>query len=272
MIRHQSIEEAASFALERGLNPARLPVHLAIIMDGNGRWARSRLLGRERGHRQGAEAARQVVTFCRKISIPILTLYAFSLENWSRPNKEVAALMDMLDGYLDKEFSTLMDNDIRLVAMGRLNLLPGRVREKLLSTCEATRENSGMLLNLAISYGGRAEIVDAVKALIEDFQKGKLSHEDIGEELFSRYLYTGHLPDPDLLIRTGGEMRISNFLLWQTAYTEIYVTEKLWPDFSEQDLCHALLDFQRRERRFGLTGDQVSRKRRLSFRPRAGWT
>lgn len=272
MIRRQSIEKAASYALDKGLNPARLPVHLAIIMDGNGRWASGRLLSRERGHHQGAEAARQVVTFCRKIGIPILTLYAFSLENWSRPNDEVAALMELLDSYLDKEFNTLMENGIRLAAMGRLHLLPGKVREKLLSTCQATQKNKGMLLNLAISYGGRAEIVDAVKRLIQDVQKGKLSQEEINEKLFSRYLYTGQLPDPDLLIRTGGEMRISNFLLWQTAYTEIYVTEKLWPDFDEQELCQALIDFQKRERRFGLTGNQISRQRRAPSRPRAGWT
>lgn len=241
----------------KGLSSDALPTHLAIIMDGNGRWARQKLLSRVSGHRQGAEAARRVVTFCRRIGLPILTLYAFSLENWSRPSDEVRALMRLLHTYLGKEFNMLMENNIRLAAMGRLEMLPEPVRGKLDETCRATAGNQGMILNLAISYGGRAEILDAVKRIAADVQAGRLSVQGIDEKSFTQYLYTAEFPDPDLLIRTGGEMRISNFLLWQTAYTEIYVTEKLWPDFGEEDLLGALLDYQKRERRFGLTSEQV---------------
>lgn len=244
-----------------GLSRDSLPVHLAVIMDGNGRWERRQLMQPGSGHKQGAEAARRVVTFCRRIGIPILTMYAFSLENWSRPDEEVDALMQLLVTYLDKEVDMLMDNDVRLNPLGRLSLLPKEVREKLLAACEATAANKGMLLNLAISYGGRAEVVDAARRIARDVEEGKLCSSDINERLFAGYLYTANLPDPDLLIRTGGEMRISNFLLWQTAYTEIYVSEKLWPDFDENDLCQALLDFKRRERRFGLTSEQSVRRK-----------
>lgn len=239
------------------LSPDCLPVHLAMIMDGNSRWARRQLMQRGSGHEQGAEAARRVVTFCRRLGIPILTLYAFSLENWSRPDEEVDELMQLLLKYLDKEIGTLMDNDVRLNPMGRLSLLPDGVREKLLAVCKVTAANRGMLLNLAISYGGRAEVVDAARRIARDVEEGRLNSSDVNEKLFPSYLYTANLPDPDLLIRTGGEMRISNFLLWQTAYTEIYVTEKLWPDFDEKDLCQALLEYKRRERRFGLSSEQV---------------
>lgn len=241
----------------KGFSKDNLPTHIALIMDGNGRWAREKRLSRVRGHRQGAEAARRVVTFCGQIGVSILTLYAFSLENWSRPTDEVKALMRLLRNYLGREFRTLMENNIRLTSMGRLELLPEAVREKLIETCQATAGNHGMTLNLAISYGGRAEIIDAVKRIAEEVQAGKLSVEEIDEKAFNHYLYTADLPDPDLLIRTGGEMRISNFLLWQTAYTEIYVTDKLWPDFDEDDLLDALINYQKRERRFGLTSEQI---------------
>ena len=242
----------------KGLSKDALPTHIALIMDGNGRWAEQKLLSRVRGHRQGAEAARRIVTFCGRIGVPVLTLYAFSLENWSRPTDEVRALMRLLRIYLGKEFKTLMENKVRLTAMGRLEMLPSPVREKLVETCRATAANSGMTLNLAISYGGRAEIIDAVKGVAAQVQAGMLSVEEIDEKSFAQHLYTAELPDPDLLIRTGGEMRISNFLLWQTAYTEIYVTEKLWPDFTEDDLLDALLNYQKRQRRFGLTSEQIS--------------
>lgn len=241
----------------KGFSKDNLPTHIALIMDGNGRWAREKRLNRVRGHRQGAEAARRLVTFCGQIGVSILTLYAFSLENWSRPTDEVKALMRLLRNYLGREFRTLMENNIRLTSMGRLELLPEAVREKLIETCQATAGNHGMTLNLAISYGGRAEIIDAVKRIAEEVQAGKLSVEEIDEKAFNHYLYTADLPDPDLLIRTGGEMRISNFLLWQTAYTEIYVTDKLWPDFDEDDLLDALINYQKRERRFGLTSEQI---------------
>ncbi len=235
-----------------------LPTHLAIIMDGNGRWAMKHKMTREVGHQQGAEAVRSVVTLCRKIGIPVLTLYAFSMENWNRPSDEIDSLMGLLNTFLRKELKTLMDKNIRLMAMGRLSMLPSRVRRRLLSVCRLTRGNGAMVVNLAISYGGRAEIIDAVRRIAQEVSRGKLSPESLDEKGFSQYLYTAHLPDPDLLIRTGGEMRISNFLLWQTAYTEIYVTKKLWPDFCEDDLLRALRDFKRRERRFGLTSEQVS--------------
>ena len=235
----------------------RLPTHLAIIMDGNGRWARRHNLSREKGHERGSETTRKVVTFCRKIGIPILTLYAFSLENWSRPAEEVEALMRLLHLFLKQELKALMENNIRLMAMGQLHLLPNRVRRRLLAVCRITRKNDGLILNLAISYGGRAEIVDGVKRVVEDVQRGRLNCDGIDEKTFSQYLYSPELPDPDLLIRTGGEMRISNFLLWQSAYTEICVSQKLWPDFDENDLMEALIDFQNRERRFGLTSEQI---------------
>lgn len=253
------------------LSEDSLPHHLAIIMDGSGRWAKKKLLGRDRGHSQGARAVRRVVTCCRRLGIPILTLYAFSLENWSRPPKEVAGLMRLLHAFLGKELETLMENDIRLMAMGRLEMLPARVREKLLETCRLTDSNKGMILNLALSYGGRAEIIDAVKGLLEEVRAGRLTPEDVDERVFSRYLYTAGLPDPDFLIRTSGEFRISNFLLWQTAYTEIYVTKKLWPEFTEEDLLEALLDFQSRERRFGLTSEQLCQGRRGALQAGAQW-
>ncbi|MEK6726334.1 MAG: isoprenyl transferase [Deltaproteobacteria bacterium] len=243
------------------LNKDKLPTHLAIIMDGNGRWAQKRLLNRVVGHEKGIDAVRRVVRLSRELGIKYLTLYAFSNENWNRPSIEVSALMRILNKYLLKELPEMMENSIRLSAIGRLDLLPSSAQKTLQRCIKKTENNKGMTLNLALSYGGRTEIIDAVRRLAGDLDKGKVDAEDITEEIFSSYLYTAGMPDPDFLIRTSGEMRVSNFLLWQIAYAEIYVTDTLWPDFSNEDLITALLDFQKRERRFGLTGTQIAKRR-----------
>lgn len=234
-----------------GLDSARLPVHVAIIMDGNGRWARKRLLNRIKGHERGVETVRTIVRACRKIGISYLTLYAFSTENWQRPKSEVAALMTLLQQFLKTEQKELMDNNIRLIAIGQLERLPANVRRVLDKTMAMTKENSKMCLNLALSYGGRSEIVKMVKDIAIKAKDGTIDPDAITAELIPEYLYTRMIPDPDLLIRTGGEMRISNFLLWQIAYTEIYVTDTLWPDFGKDEFIRILRDYQHRERRFG---------------------
>lgn len=243
------------------LNKNKLPRHLAIIMDGNGRWAQKRLLNRVIGHEKGIDAVRRVVRLSRELGIKYLTLYAFSNENWNRPSIEVSALMKILNKFLLKELPEMMENSIRLSAIGRLDLLPASARKTLQHCIKETENNKGMVLNLALSYGGRTEIIDAVRRITSDHDKGTVSAEDITEEMFSSYLYTARIPDPDFLIRTSGEMRVSNFLLWQIAYAEIYVTDTLWPDFGDEDLITALLDFQKRERRFGLTGTQIAKRR-----------
>ena len=243
------------------LNKNRLPTHLAIIMDGNGRWAQKRLLNRVIGHEKGIDAVRRVVRLSRELGIKYLTLYAFSNENWNRPSIEVSALMKILNKFLLKELPEMMENSIKLSAIGRLDLLPESAQKTLQRCIKETENNKGMVLNLALSYGGRTEIIDAVRRLAGDLDKGKISVENLTEEEFSNYLYTAGMPDPDFLIRTSGEMRVSNFLLWQIAYAEIYVTDTLWPDFGEEDLITALLDFQKRERRFGLTGSQIAKRR-----------
>lgn len=243
------------------LDKKKLPAHLAIIMDGNGRWAQKRLLNRVIGHEKGMDAVRRVVRHCSKIGIPYLTLYAFSNENWNRPSREVSALMGLLEKYLIKELPDMMENAIRLNAIGRIDLLPASARKTLQHCIKETENNKGMVLSLALSYGGRTEIIDAVHKILEDLNNHKVKPEAIDERLFSGYLYTAGMPDPDFLIRTSGEMRVSNFLLWQIAYSEIYVTNTLWPDFGEDDLIKALLDFQKRERRFGLTGSQIAKGR-----------
>jgi undecaprenyl diphosphate synthase len=241
------------------LDPERLPCHIAIIMDGNGRWARRKSLSRINGHIKGVEAVRAVVTACREIGIRYLTLYAFSKENWKRPNEEVEALMDLLYRYLIDELTEMLENDIRLNAIGELDTLPQQVHKRLVETMEETRNGQGMTLTLALSYGGRAEIVQAVRSLLSDLRNGKITQEEeIDVDCFSSHLWTKGLPDPDLLIRTSGEFRISNFLLWQLAYTEIYVTETLWPDFGKKELIKAIRDYQARERRFGLTSEQLT--------------
>lgn len=235
----------------------KLPRHLAIIMDGNGRWAEQRLLDRVAGHRQGAESVRTVVRACREIGIPYLTLFAFSAENWSRPQPEVEALMTLLKDYLVTELREMLDNNIRLLAIGDLSRLPREVVSALNETMKLTAAATGMTLTLALSYGGRDDIIQAIRRITANSRDGSLTPEDIDEALFSKYLWTANLPDPDLLIRTSGEVRISNFFLWQLAYTEIYVTSNLWPDFKKEDLIQALLSYQDRERRFGLTSEQI---------------
>lgn len=235
----------------------RLPQHIAIIMDGNGRWAEKKFLGRINGHRKGIEVVKDIVEFCRELGIGYLTLYTFSKENWSRPAQEVNALMELLEQHLKNELLKLVKNGIRFKAIGNIWELPESIQNIIKEVEAKTKDNKGMVLNLALSYGGRTEIVEAAKKLALEARRGALDIADITEETFARYLYTDGIPDPDLLIRTSGEFRISNFLLWQLAYTEIYVTDVLWPDFNRQHLIDALLDFQNRERRFGLTGKQI---------------
>ncbi len=239
------------------IDPNKLPRHIAIIMDGNGRWAKQHTMGRIRGHKKGAQAVRTTVTACREIGIQYLTLFAFSSENWGRPDEEVNALMSLLEDYLEKETPTLQKQQIRLNSIGNIEKLYPPVRKKLLDVMKLTEQNDKMVLNLALSYGSRDEMVMAIQKMISDSQKGKLAIDDINQDLVGRYLYTDGMPDPDLLIRTSGEYRISNFLLWQLAYTELYFTDVLWPDFKKDDLLKAITVYQRRERRFGLTSDQI---------------
>ena len=238
--------------LAQAIDPARLPAHIAIIMDGNGRWAGRRKLPRVAGHKAGIGPVRATVEVCARLGIKALTLYAFSVENWKRPRHEVETLWRLLRFYLRQELPRLQKNDIRLQAIGRLEALPAPVRRELENAIEATAENRGLLVNLAINYGGRAEIVDAINSILDMARiEGSLDSLRIDEDLIATSLYTASCPDPDLLIRTSGEMRISNFLLWQIAYAELYVTETLWPDFTRTDLLQAVLEYQKRDRRFG---------------------
>jgi undecaprenyl diphosphate synthase len=228
-----------------------LPVHVAIIMDGNGRWAQKRLLSRILGHEKGSEAVRTVVRTCRELGIAFLTLYAFSTENWQRPKVEVDGLMRLLRNFLKTELQEMLQNNIRLHVIGRIEKLPSDVQEALREAISATQANTALQLNLALSYGGRDEITRAARALAAEVQSGAIRLEDITEERLAARMDTRGIPDPDLLIRTGGEMRISNFLLWQLAYTEIFVTSTLWPDFGREQFLKILNEFQTRERRFG---------------------
>jgi len=240
------------WVLAEAIDPERLPAHIAIIMDGNGRWARRRSLPRAAGHKAGIEPVRTTVETCSRLGIQALTLYAFSVENWKRPRTEVDMLWRLLRIYTRRELPEMMRNGIRFTCMGRLDALPAQVRRELDATIEATANNSGMRLNLALNYGGRSELVDAVNAIVDNARReGRLDSLEIDEEAIAARLYTAGLPDPDLLIRTSGEMRVSNFLLWQIAYAELYVTDTLWPDFRRTDLLHAILDYQKRDRRFG---------------------
>jgi len=241
------------------IDKARLPQHVAIIMDGNGRWAKKNALKRLTGHKRGADAVRNVVRTSRELGIPYLTLYAFSVENWYRPKEEVRALMSLLVEYLKTELEEMIKRDIRLTAIGKLDALPDNVKEVLIDAIDKTAPNTSMILNLALSYGGRDEIVEVVKKIVADTETGSIEATEITKETISKYLFTSGMPDPDLLIRTSGEYRISNFLLWQVAYTELYFTEVLWPDFTSDCYIEAIMDYQRRERRFGLTSDQLSR-------------
>ena len=252
-INELSAEERAVYAT---LRPERLPEHVAIIMDGNGRWAGKRSLKRFLGHQQGAKSVQLVTETASRIGLPWLTLYAFSLENnLRRPRAEVNFLMRLLKSYLESNVQRMMDNNVRIRYIGRTHELPPEVQEKMRWAAETTAKNTGTTLTLALNYGGRSEMVDAFRGLAEEMARKHLSPERITEEDIHRHLYTAHMPDPDLLIRTSGEMRISNYLLWQIAYTEIYVTERLWPDFRGIHLLEAIADFQRRERRFGGIGE-----------------
>src|SRR3984957_2797012 len=238
--------------LAHAIDSARLPAHIAIIMDGNGRWAGRRRLPRVAGHKAGIGPVRSTVESCARLGVQVLTLYAFSVENWKRPRAEVETLWRLLRYYLKHELPDLQRNDIRLQAIGRLDALPPQVRRELESGVEATSANRGLLVNLAINYGGRAEIVDAVNAALDMARlDGSIGTLRIDQDLFATNLYPAASPDPDLLIRTSGEMRISNFLLWQIAYAELYVTETLWPDFTRRDLLQAVLEYQKRDRRYG---------------------
>ena len=241
---------------DSGTNP-RVPRHVAIIMDGNGRWAEARDLPRVKGHEEGARSVRAIVRECRKRGVEALTLYSFSTENWRRPKAEVGALMTLLQQYVLQERREILDNNIRLRAIGQIDRLPLFVRMPLKALVRESAGNSGMSLNLALSYGARAEIVSAVRAISEQVKKGRVKAAAIDEQLISDHLFTAGQPDPDLLIRTSGELRVSNFLLWQIAYAEIYVTDVAWPDFREPQLAAAFSSFGRRERRFGRTGKQL---------------
>ncbi len=236
---------ASEQAILRELDAHKIPRHIAIIMDGNGRWAKQRHMPRIFGHRAGITSVREAVRACGELGVKVLTLYAFSSENWIRPSTEVQALMRLLEDYLQRELPELQTNNVQLRAIGRIHALPQGAQNQLRKTIEATAKNTGLILNLALNYGGRQEIIDACNRALHDKIK------KIDEVEFSRYLYTTDCPDPDLLIRTSGEMRISNFLLWQIAYAEIYITQTPWPEFRRLHLYKAIADYQRRERRFG---------------------
>ncbi len=243
------------------LDPHRIPRHVAIIMDGNGRWAKKRNLPRIMGHKAGSESVKKIVTTARELNLEVLSLYVFSTENWKRPSMEVQGLMALLKTYLKSELNNMLKNNVSLRCLGDLDRLPADVRKILDQVVRETgnREEGspGLILNLALSYGSRAEILRAARIMAEKCMAGQFAPEDFTEELFAAHLYTGGLPDPDLLIRTGGESRLSNFLLWQASYAEIYITETMWPDFRGEALIEAIRAFQSRERRFGKTGDQV---------------
>jgi undecaprenyl diphosphate synthase len=234
-----------------------VPSHVAIIMDGNGRWAQQKRLSRIKGHRKGLDAVKEIVESAGEIGIKILSLYAFSKENWQRPEDEVEELMRLLQQYLVDSRKDLMEQHVRLNAIGDLEDLPPAVLDTLRETVAMTRRNTGLVLNLALSYGGRSEIVSAINRLVKDLHNGNIDGDRVTPEVFSRYLFTHDLPDPDLLIRTSGEQRISNFLLWQIAYTELYFTPTLWPDFGKEEFLRALEDYRSRERRFGLISSQL---------------
>lgn len=234
------------------MNTSRdIPKHVAVIMDGNGRWALRRGLPKIAGHQAGAKAAEEVMAAAGELGVKILTLYTFSTENWKRPKEEVNALFKLLEDYLDKEGDRLNKNNIKLQVIGRIHELPDSLQAKIAKQIEKTKNNTGLVLNLALNYGGRPEIIDVVRAIAKDVKSGRIDSADLDEKLFSNYLYTKDLPDPDLLIRTSGEYRLSNFLLWQLSYAEIYVVDTLWPDFKKADFKKAVSEYQKRERRFG---------------------
>lgn len=233
------------------------PEHVALIMDGNGRWAKKRLLNRTKGHKEGAESVDVITETARRVGVKFLTLYAFSTENWSRPEKEVSYLMKLLEKYLRTKKDTLLKNGVRLNVIGQIERLPEHVRSAAEDVMKATSASKGMTLNLALSYGGRQEILRSVKSLVEKAVKGEMKSEEITEEIFASSLYTKDMPDPELIIRTSGEQRLSNYLLWQSAYSELYFTDRYWPDFREEDFIDALCDFSSRDRRYGKTEEQI---------------
>ena len=240
------------------INPERLPRHIAIIMDGNGRWAKKQGLARMFGHRQGVETVHNITVAATKLGIEYLTLYTFSTENWNRPKEEVDALMNLLVDTIAKETPTLMNNNVRLQTIGDLNRLPEGARQKFLGCIEQTSKNTGLTMVLALSYSARWEITEAMRAAVQQAQAGQLRAEEVNEQLVSSLMATADMPDPDLLIRTSGEYRISNFLLWQLAYSELYFTDRLWPEFDEEEFYKAIVDYQKRERRFGKTSEQIN--------------
>ena len=251
---HQSaltFDQLSESELTAKLEPELLPKHVAVIMDGNGRWAELRGLPRIAGHREGINSVRDMISQCLELGIQALTIYAFSQENWNRPTQEISALMGLLEHYLSTERASLIEQQVRFRAIGRLELLPESAQHWVRTTEQDTAHLDKMVLTVALSYGGRAEIVDAVRGLLADVQSGTIEADQIDEALLQQHLYTHPLPDPDLLIRTSGETRISNFLLWQLAYTELCFTPTLWPDFRRREFLMALLEYQKRERRFG---------------------
>ena len=243
--------------LVQQIDPKRLPRHIAIIMDGNGRWAKKNFMPRVEGHRQGVKTVDRIVTLCTEMHIEALTLYSFSGENWNRPRPEVNALMKILDQYLHRELDRMNRENIRFNTIGRIDELPVDIQKLIQHAEDYTRANDGLILTLALSYGGRQEILEAVKKIAKKVREGSLHIEDIDFPVLESCLSTHDLPEPDLLIRTSGELRISNFLLYQIAYTELHYTSVLWPDFKEEDLLTAIIDFQNRERRFGMTQEQI---------------
>jgi undecaprenyl diphosphate synthase len=256
----QRISAADKKLIDEVKSIGNIPRHIAIIMDGNGRWAKKRSLPRVAGHRKGVEVVRDIVEACANLGVKFLTLYTFSTENWNRPKDEVSTLMRLIVKSLKNETDELNANNIRLTTIGDTNSLPDIVRNELFAAFDKTAANTKMTLNLALSYSGRWELVEAVKDITNQVVSGKLKNEDISEEIISQHLSTSQMPDPDLLIRSGGEFRISNFLLWQIAYSEIFISDVLWPDFKTKHLIEAIKDYQKRERRFGLVSEQLSSK------------
>ncbi len=246
--------------LLKKVDKKNLPSHVAIIMDGNGRWAQKRKLVRVRGHEQGSKVVKRIVETASNLGINVLSLYAFSKENWNRPREEVDALMQLLHHYLLVESRNLIKNGIRLSIIGDLKSLSPKLNALIADVCARSKKNTGTRVVIALSYSGRYEITQAVKGVVRDVQRHRISVDDVDEQMFGQYLFTRGLPDPDLLIRTSAEKRISNFMLWQIAYTELYITKTLWPDFTKEEFLKAIISYQKRERRFGMTGDQLSRR------------
>lgn len=251
MIRNTSEKVLEKEKLKKLIDKTKLPKHVAIIMDGNGRWAQKRFLPRTAGHREGVERVKEIVETCGNLGIKYLTLYAFSTENWSRPKDEVDTLMKLLVEYLRKELDTLHKNNVRIRVLGNIDELPELPKKEIIKAIEKTKNNEKLVLNIALNYGARDEIIQAIKKIIIDINQKKMNIEELNKENFKKYLFTKEQPDPDLLIRTSGEQRLSNFLLYQIAYTEFYFTNILWPDFKEEHFYRAILEYQKRERRFG---------------------